>query len=247
MFRFSSRFSLKLGIICGLFFLIMIVCSAGNTPINNSNSKSELPVLSTTQPSVIVPEKTKDVSPTTSIILPSKSNLPVDSRRYTSSYDVYFNKYSKRYFGPGFNWKWFKAQALAESALNEDAVSYVGARGIMQVMPATFSEIKMKNNLIIGHIDDPRWNIEAGIYYDSQLFKTWKAERPFDDRLCFMFASYNAGLGNVLKGQKQCMAYYPARNCNLWENIVLVASNVSSWKSSETLEYVNRIFRFMRV
>ena len=29
-------------------------------------------------------------------------------------YDQYFSKYSKRYFGPGFDWHLFKAQAIAE-------------------------------------------------------------------------------------------------------------------------------------
>ena len=32
-------------------------------------------------------------------------------------YDPYFSKYSKRYFGPGFDWRHFKAQAVAESRL----------------------------------------------------------------------------------------------------------------------------------
>jgi len=30
-------------------------------------------------------------------------------------FDRYFSKYSKRFFGPGFNWHFFKAQAVAES------------------------------------------------------------------------------------------------------------------------------------
>lgn len=173
------------------------------------------------------------------------SNIPVNNPRWTTKFDVYFNKYSKRYFGPGFDYKWFKSQGMAESALNADAESWVGAKGVMQVMPATFREIKSRNLNIVGDLADPRWNIEAGIYYDSKLFKSWKAKRPFDDRLAFMFASYNAGMGNVLKGQKQCKLITPNSNCNLWQNIVPVAHNVRSWRSEETLGYVKRIFKFM--
>ncbi len=173
------------------------------------------------------------------------SDIPVNNPKLTTKFDTYFNKYSKRYFGPGFDFKWFKSQGIAESALNANAKSWVGAKGIMQVMPATFREIKSRNPNIIGNIDDPRWNIEAGIYYDNQLFKSWKSERPFEDRLAFMFASYNAGIGNVLKGQKQCSLTIPHVNCNLWQNIVPVAHNVRSWRSEETLGYVTRIFKFM--
>lgn len=172
------------------------------------------------------------------------SKIPINNPRWTTKYDVYFNKYSKRYFGPGFDFKWFKAQGMAESALKADAESWVGAKGIMQVMPATFREIKQRNKAIVGELADPRWNIEAGIYYDHRLFNSWKSKRPFEDRLAFMFASYNAGMGNVLKGQRQCMSKTNS-NCNLWRNIVPVAHNVRSWRSEETLGYVKRIFKFM--
>ncbi|MEE2964240.1 MAG: hypothetical protein VX427_08870, partial [Acidobacteriota bacterium] len=40
-----------------------------------------------------------------------------------TTYDQYFSKYSKRFFGVGFDWYYFKAQALAESTLDEDARS----------------------------------------------------------------------------------------------------------------------------
>ena len=70
---------------------------------------------------------------------------PVDSIHWTDKYDRHFKKYSKRYFGPLFNWQWFKAQAIAESALNNDAKSHVGARGLMQIMPDTFKDINKIN------------------------------------------------------------------------------------------------------
>ena len=43
-------------------------------------------------------------------------------KRFTS-YDRYFTKYSKRFFGVGFDWHYFKAQAVAESNLRQDAQS----------------------------------------------------------------------------------------------------------------------------
>src|SRR5215208_5697276 len=76
----------------------------------------------------------------------------------TEKYDETFRKYTKRYFGPAFDWRLFKAQAIAESNLKVAARSPMGARGIMQLMPTTFSEIRSKNPEITGKWDHPEWN-----------------------------------------------------------------------------------------
>lgn len=56
---------------------------------------------------------------------------PVTSTRWTNKYDRYFRKYTKRFFGAGFEWRWFKAQAIAESNLNNEVKSWVNAKGVM--------------------------------------------------------------------------------------------------------------------
>src|SRR5262245_57828805 len=91
----------------------------------------------------------------------------------TDRYDDTFLKYSQRFFGPGYDWRIFKAQAMAESNIDMNAKSWVGARGIMQLMPSTFREIHTKNPEIVS-INKPEWNIAAGIYYDRQLYLQWK-------------------------------------------------------------------------
>ena len=90
-----------------------------------------------------------------------------------TKFDHYFSKYSKRYFGVAFDWRHFKAQAIAESRLEPDARSRVGAVGLMQIMPKTFEEIRHKNPSIKGTRDQPRWSIAAGIWYDRQQFNLW--------------------------------------------------------------------------
>jgi len=162
----------------------------------------------------------------------------VTSRTWTTKYDQYFRKYTKRFFGAGFDWKWFKAQAIAESNLKEDAKSWVNAKGLMQIMPRTFHEIKKKNPSFVD-INEPRWNIAAGIYYDGQLFRKWKAKRPFDDKMNFTFASYNAGFRNIVKAQKVCRKQ--GLNENLWPNIKRIAQRVHGWRHEETLSYVEKI------
>jgi len=167
----------------------------------------------------------------------------VTSRKWTSKYDQYFRKYTKRSFGAGFEWKWFKAQAIAESNLTANAKSWVNAKGIMQLMPKTFHEIKKKNPSFVD-INEPRWNIAAGIYYDRQLFKKWRAKRPFKDKLSFTFASYNAGFRNIMKAQKT--AKKRGLNENLWHNIKSVAPKVIGWRHQETLGYVDKITTMMK-
>lgn len=154
-------------------------------------------------------------------------------------FDPYFNKYTKRYFGPGFDWKPFKAQAVAESRLKADAKSYVGAKGVMQIMPKTFDEILRKNPYIKGTLEQPRWNIAAGIWYDKSIWDIFTAERPLQDRFDFMFGSFNAGKGNILKAQR--LAKKKGLNPNLWESIEQTLPRVTGRHSRETLGYVKKI------
>lgn len=169
------------------------------------------------------------------------NKLPVD--RYSSKYDQHFIKYTKRYFSMGLDWRYIKAQSIAESALNPNARSPVGAMGLLQLMPKTYAEIKA--SIPIGtNPFDTKWNVSAGVYYDRKLYMQWKSPRPEKDRLAFMFASYNAGLSNPLKAQKLCLAA-GGKECNLWHNVRKYAPNVNTWKHHETLGYVDKIMKLM--
>jgi membrane-bound lytic murein transglycosylase F len=153
-------------------------------------------------------------------------------------FDPIFRKYSKRFFGVGFDWRLFKAQGMAESNLDSLAHSWVGARGVMQLMPSTFLGIQSRNPEFSA-IDDPEWNIAAGILHDRSLWRLW-AEQPSDsDRRNFMFASYNAGRGTILRAQSAAQAR--ALDHRLWQNIELVAPEVRRWRYQETLGYVRKI------
>ena len=73
-------------------------------------------------------------------------NADAQGQRDADRYDQTFRKYSKRYFGVGYDWRVFKAQAMAESEMNPDAKSWVGARGLMQLMPSTYKDISLARN-----------------------------------------------------------------------------------------------------
>lgn len=156
----------------------------------------------------------------------------------SDKYDDTFRKYAKRSFGPGFDWRIFKAQGMAESNLNPDARSSVGARGIMQLMSSTYKEVRSRNPEL-GRIDDPEWNIAAGIAYNRQLWKQWQPDSDAGHLLEFMFGSYNAGRGTLLRAQR--VARDRALDQRVWPSIQTVAASVPRWRSTETLTYVDRI------
>jgi len=156
----------------------------------------------------------------------------------TDRYDDTFRKYAQRFFGPGYDWRLFKAQAMAESNLDMNAKSWVGARGLMQLMPSTFKEVRSKNPEI-GSIDKPEWNIAAGIYYDRQLWRQWHDQQGEGGCKSFMLGSYNAGRGTLLRAQG--VARLKTLDPAVWESIETVAPEVPRWRHEETLTYVKRI------
>ena len=160
------------------------------------------------------------------------------ARKVSGQFDPTFKKYSKRYFGPLFDWRYFKAQAFAESGLNPNAKSWVGARGLMQLMPSTYSEIATKRPEF-GAIDQPEWNIAAGIMHDRYLWKLWEKDIPMDEeRFRFMFASYNAGEGTINRALTLARTNGGGPE---WKAVELVAPTVQRWRYAETLGYVRRI------
>lgn len=167
-----------------------------------------------------------------------RSAIARASRRDSTRFDDVFRKYTKRYFGMGYDWRFFKAQGMAESELNPTAKSWVGARGIMQLMPSTFGAIQSKRPEFTS-IDDPEWNIAAGIMHDRYLYTLWKKWIPDEERERFMFASYNAGEGTITRARGV------AKAANLdtarWTSIERVAPTVQRWRYRETLGYVRRI------
>ena len=159
-------------------------------------------------------------------------------QRDADRYDQTFRKYSKRYFGVGFDWREFKAQAMAESEMNPNAKSWVGARGLMQLMPSTYKDISSRA-AGFGSIDDPEWNIAAGVMHDRSLWRRWERDSIDADRRQFMFASYNAGEGAIMNAQRACVQR--SLDQRSWQNVETVAPNVPRWRYRETLGYVRKI------
>ena len=114
----------------------------------------------------------------------------------------------------------------------------MGARGIMQLMPSTYGQIKSALPKF-GAIDDPEWNIAAGILHDRDLWTLWGKDVPESERWAFMFASYNAGEGTIMRARRAAEAARLDRS--RWPAIETVAPKVERWRYSETLGYVRTI------
>lgn len=82
-----------------------------------------------------------------------------------------------------------------ESSWRPDAVSSVGATGLMQIMPQTGADIASRNGWEFSEekLSDPAFNIRLGCWYVDYLGKTFNGDK------ILQLAAYNAGLKNVYK------------------------------------------------
>lgn len=161
------------------------------------------------------------------------------------SYDDKFEKYYNKYFFMYkhlIDYKIIKAQSIQESRLDPLATSYVGARGLMQLMPGTYKEISTKTGINKGIVDIDT-NIELGVYYDFKLFNQWNSKRTIQDRFKLTFASYNAGIGHIINSQKVCIKKIN-ENCNNYDPIITYLPEITGIHSKETQTYVKRIFEY---
>jgi len=102
----------------------------------------------------------------------------VSSGLVHNNYDSLISEVSRKY---QVDFALIKAIIRVESGFNPTAVSHKGARGLMQLMPGTASQLNVSNPL------DPQQNIEGGVRHFKYLLSR------FDNDVRLSLAAYNAG------------------------------------------------------
>lgn len=156
--------------------------------------------------------------------------------QYPDRYDREIRRAVDTYM-PGVDWRVWKAQLYQESLLRPGAVSPVGARGLAQFMPPTWAEVSRTLGYEGVSPHDAEPSILAGAYYMSRLRRSWSSPRPERDRHSLAMASYNAGLGSILKSQRRC------GGAVLYEPIIACLHHVTGRHAAETRGYAPRIWR----
>lgn len=105
--------------------------------------------------------------------------------------DTLIEEAARRFAVPAL---WIRAVMRQESGFNPHATSHAGAMGLMQVMPATYAELRRRHGLGPDPYD-PRDNVLAGAAYLRELYDRFGPEG--------MLPAYNAGPGRYLQHRDQ--------------------------------------------
>ena len=137
-----------------------------------------------------------------------------------SHYDDLFKKYSKDI---GWDWRMLASLAYTESNFDTTAVSWAGAKGLMQLMPATARAMGVPP----GKEQNPEESVKAAVKYIAATDRSLSMIPDKQERLSFILASYNAGLGHIYDAMALAEKY--GKNKLVWkdnvENFILLKSN----------------------
>lgn len=152
-----------------------------------------------------------------------------------------------------WDWRLLAAMVYQESKFDPKTTSWAGAKGLLQMMPATAREQGVKDRA------NPQQNLAGGAKYIGWLEKQWQSrvENP-DEQLKFVLASYNVGIGHVYDACALTEKYGgdPTIWIDVRENLLKLANRkyysdpvvkVGYARGSEPVNYVDDILlRFER-
>lgn len=167
------------------------------------------------------------------------------SRGEISQYDHLFMRYAPI---ARWDWKLMAAQCYQESCFDPRAYSWAGARGLMQIMPATAAHLGLPEKDIF----DPEQNIYAAARYIAELNKHFNDVRNPVERQMYALASYNGGYFHIRDAMRLAQKY--GKNPYRWNDVaeyVLKLQQAEYYndpvvkygymRGSETVGYVSRI------
>ena len=128
-----------------------------------------------------------------------------------SHFDDLFKKYAKEI---GWDWRMVASLAYTESNFDTAAVSWAGARGLMQLMPNTAHRLGVPD----GKENNAEESIKAATRYLKKLSQTFYKIKDPEEQKKFVLASYNAGVGHVIDAMNLAQKYDKERY--VWEGNV---------------------------
>ncbi|WP_300812300.1 transglycosylase SLT domain-containing protein [uncultured Bacteroides sp.] len=127
-----------------------------------------------------------------------------------SHYDALFKKYASEI---DWDWRLLASLAYTESNFDTTAVSWAGAKGLMQLMPSTARAMGVPP----GKEQNPEESVKAATKYIAATAKSFD-HLPEEERINFVLASYNSGIGHVLDAMALAEKY--GKNKNVWRDNV---------------------------
>ncbi len=191
-------------ILTGMLILIVLLDQVRWQKVSSSELRA------TQQQDTLLQSLVENVRKKQKLNLLKKQILKRQVQRKIAIYEPIITKFSKRY---GIDWRLIVAQILKESKFSEHSISYMGARGLMQIMPRTAKEISRELRLR-GIRNDPQANIIGGIYHMSKQLKFFK-DAEWNNRIRFALAAYNCGAGHIFDAKQIC--YYQHYDPNQWD------------------------------
>lgn len=154
---------------------------------------------------------------------------------FPSTYDREIRQAAEQWW-PGIPWQLWKAQLYQESRLDPNAQSGVGAQGLAQFMPGTWTEVSraLGYGVVDRRLAGPA--IAGGAYYMAQLRRQWSQADL--ERHRFAAASYNAGAGNIRRAQRACQGAAD------WPGASACLDQITGRHAAETTGYVRQIWRW---
>lgn len=114
------------------------------------------------------------------------------SKGRMSPYDNLFRRYASQL---GWDWRLLSAIGYAESRYDSTQVSWAGARGLMQLMPATARAFGLSEE----RMADNEGSVSTAVKVLKSLDNSLKKEVPDpQERVKFVLAAYNSGLAHIL-------------------------------------------------
>ena len=162
-----------------------------------------------------------------------------------SRYDGLFRRYSQPI---KWDWRLMAAQCYQESTFDPKALSWAGARGLMQIMPQTADHLGLPRS----QMNDPEQNIAAAARYLEELEQTFADIPSRHERQNFVLAAYNGGSHHIRDAMELTRLH--GGNAQRWADVAVYVLKLSEpafyqhpsvrygyMRGSETVDYVRSI------